>query len=355
MKQLIIFSLEPIESRYTKQWFTHLPELFKEKIDDCEIIQIDGDTKSNRPTPGAFLDFEATNIWKSEQVIKFFKMMSEGLIQDDAYILFTDFWNPCAIQLKYTKDLCKKNWTLIGIAHAGSYDPNDFLGRIPNKNWSLNFECSLYWCYDKLWFATNYHINLFASSVSMLGTPRNRFLRSGFPMEYIPKIFNHDPLNHDYKKEKLIVFPARIAPEKQPEIFEKLAELMPEYKFVMCCKENMTKEEYHDTLKRAKLMLSFSLQETLGITQYEGLAAKCFSLVPDHLSYSEMYPTHLKSMFTYPAKWILPHYEIKYDKLVERIRFIMNGFEMHFVNEAFHFQTDNYFKSNNFIDWINNN
>ncbi len=348
-KQLIIISLDPLPSRYTLEWFSHLPKIFQKKLgSDYQVIQINGQTKSSKCTQGGFLDFEATNMWKSEQISFFFRMMKEGQIQDDAIILFTDAWNPTAIQLKYTKDLCKKNWKLIGIWHAGSYDPNDFLGRIDNKVWAENFENSLFSAYDLNWFATDFHVNLWKKSRLF---DENKIIRSGFPMEYIPEIFNHNPLDYSYLKEKedMIVFPARIAPEKQPHIFEKIAEMMPEYKFVMCCKENMNKEQYHETLRKSKLMLSFSLQETLGITQYEGMAAKCFSLVPNHLSYSEMYPKHLIPMFTYPSDWITSE-NINYDDLKSKIKSIMNGFEMHFVNEAFSFQTKNFFSCDIFID-----
>jgi len=85
MKQLIIFSLEPLPSRYTLEWFTHLPKVFSEKLgNEFEIIQINGDTTSGQPTPGAFLDFEATNMWKSEQCIKFFEMM-KGVYREVVY------------------------------------------------------------------------------------------------------------------------------------------------------------------------------------------------------------------------------------------------------------------------------
>ena len=73
MRQFIIFSLEPLESRYTKEWFRHIPNLFgKELGDKYEIIQINGNTNSVKPTDGAFLDFSATNLWKNEQMNKFF-------------------------------------------------------------------------------------------------------------------------------------------------------------------------------------------------------------------------------------------------------------------------------------------
>ena len=187
MKQLIIMSLEPIESRYTKEWFTHLPKVFKEKLgDEFEVIQLDGETKSGKVTKGAFLDFEATNIWKAEQIIKFFQLMKLDRIQDDAFILFTDAWNPGVNQIKYTKELCNKNWTLIGIWHAGAYDPNDFLGRIDRIHWAYVTEKSFYEAYDINWFATNFHKRLFFRTHKMFALFKAYV--SGFPMEYIRNI-----------------------------------------------------------------------------------------------------------------------------------------------------------------------
>lgn len=283
MKQLIIMSLEPLENRYTKCWFTHLPKVFQEKLgEEFEVIQLDGETKSGKVTEGAFLDFEATNIWKAEQTIKFFQMMKLGRISDDAIILFTDAWNPCVNQIKYTKELCKKNWKLIGMWHAGAYDRWDFLGRIENIVWAWDSECSFYQAYDVNWFATEFHRNLFHSTLGYNAS--NKSYVAGFPMEYIQDIeFPNVP------KEDLIVFPARMAPEKQPEIVKELEKRMPEFKFIFCCEENMSKKQYYETLAKAKLMISVSLQETYGICPLESLAMKTIPICPDRLSYSEMY------------------------------------------------------------------
>ena len=50
----------------------------------------------------------------------------------------------------------------------------------------------------------------------------------------------------------------------------------------------LTKNEYHNLLGRAKMIFSANLQETLGISWYEGLLVDCIPMVPDRLSYSEM-------------------------------------------------------------------
>ena len=50
----------------------------------------------------------------------------------------------------------------------------------------------------------------------------------------------------------------------------------------------LTKNEYHNLLGSAKMIFSANLQETLGISWYEGLLVDCIPMVPDRLSYSEM-------------------------------------------------------------------
>ena len=42
------------------------------------------------------------------------------------------------------------------------------------------------------------------------------------------------------EKEDIILFPHRIAPEKQP-VFDYIAEQMPEYKFIKCQELNLSK------------------------------------------------------------------------------------------------------------------
>ena len=52
-------------------------------------------------------------------------------------------------------------------------------------------------------------------------------------------------------------------------------------------------------LGEAKIVFSASLQETLGIGCYEGALVGAIPMVPDRLSYSEMYFDNFK----YPSDW----------------------------------------------------
>jgi hypothetical protein len=128
------------------------------------------------------------------------------------------------------------------------------------------------------------------------GTFSDKIVRTGWPMEYMDDILT--PYKNMPKRD-LILFPHRIAPEKQVEIFRDLKEQLPQYEFVVCQDQQLSKNEYHNLLGESKIVFSANLQETLGISCYEGALVDAIPMVPDRLSYSEMY----YEGFKYPSEW----------------------------------------------------
>lgn len=308
-----IFSLEPLESRYTAQWHEHLPKLLTNHLGDrFKIIQIDGAQKNSQLTPGAFLNFSDTNYWKGSQLCAFLEQHNQGKTTKDDQFIFTDAWNPTVIQLKYMSDLLGFNWKIHALWHAGSYDPQDFLGRlIGDAPWVRHAEKSFFHAIDHNYFATEFHVELFMKELLNDGLlnenpwweeewderySSGKIVRTGWPMEYMEQTLS------PYKgmaKRDLILFPHRIAPEKQVEIFRDLKEHLPQYEFVVCQDQQLTKNEYHNLLGEAKIVFSANLQETLGISCYEGALVDAIPMVPDRLSYTEMY----YEGFKYPSEW----------------------------------------------------
>jgi len=127
------------------------------------------------------------------------------------------------------------------------------------------------------------------------------------------------------EKRDLILFPHRVAPEKQVDIFRDLAERLPQYEFVVCQDQELTKNEYHNLLGEAKMVFSANLQETLGISWYEGALVDAIPMVPDRLSYSEM----ALPEFTYPSVWTEDYSTYTYhkDKLVAQIINYMENYD----------------------------
>lgn len=349
-----VMALEPIETRYTGEWYNHVPNFLELKLGhEFHIEQISGVQKNTQPTPGAFLNFSDTNYWKSSQICNFLNAYNSGLVSKDDHFIFTDAWNPAILQLKYMSDLLGLNWTLHGLWHAGSYDNHDFLGRIiGGAEWVRSTERALFYALDHNYFASQFHIDLFSRVIlgdRKLFTITGKIIRCGWPMEYLPETISKYTSR---PKKKQIVFPHRVAPEKQVNIFKSLQKLLPEYEFVICQDRTLTKEEYHQTLADSMLVFSCSLQETLGIGVPEGVLANALPLVPDRLSYSEMYPEWCK----YPAEWTadLDSYNRNQQKLCEKIRYFMENYEelSKHLNSLKQSLMTEYFSCKNLIDNI---
>ena len=320
---IFIVDIEAVDTRYTKQWKEYLPKQLRHATNE-EVVVISGGETPQATTPGAFLNFGGTNVYKSKQLETIGEMFCKGQVADGDYFLYTDAWNPTVIQLKYMAELLNVDITIGGLWHAGSYDPQDFLGRlIGDKPWVRHAEMSMYECYDDNFFASEFHIDLFTDTMmDSYNVDMDKTHRVGWPMEYLK---NSLVQYKGMEKRDLILFPHRVAPEKQVDIFRDLAERLPQYEFVVCQDQELTKNEYHNLLGEAKMVFSANLQETLGISWYEGALVDAIPMVPDRLSYSEM----ALPEFTYPSVWTEDYgtYTYHKDKLVAQIINYMENYD----------------------------
>jgi glycosyltransferase involved in cell wall biosynthesis len=330
MAKVFLVDLEAVETRYTGEWKTHLPALLRRQGHDVQVI--DGPTDIPRATtPGAFLNFGGTNIYKSSQVEKIGRLFCDGRIHAGDHFIFTDAWHPGIINLKYMSELLQIPVTIHALWHAGSYDPQDFLGRlIGDAPWVRHAEKSFFAAIDHNYFATDFHIDLFCDNL-LTDTfddvieefkQESKIVRTGWPMEYMQDTLL---MYKNMSKRDLILFPHRIAPEKQLDIFLDLKDRLPQYEFIVCQEYPLTKNEYHNLLGEAKLVFSANLQETLGISWYEGALVDAIPMVPDRLSYSEM----SLDEFKYPSIWTesFDLYNTHREKVVHQIVQYMENYE----------------------------
>ena len=317
-----IVDIEAVDTRYTKQWKEHLPKQLQRATNE-KVNVISGGETPQATTPGAFLNFGGTNVYKSKQLETIGEMFCKGQVADGDYFLYTDAWNPTVIQLRYMAELLEVDINVGGLWHAGSYDPQDFLGRlIGDKPWVRHAEMAMFECYDDNFFASDFHIDMFTDvMMEDYSIDYDKIHRVGWPMEYLKNSLD------SYKgmeKRDLILFPHRVAPEKQVDIFRDLAMRLPQYEFVVCQEQQLTKNEYHNLLGEAKIVFSANLQETLGISWYEGALVDAIPMVPDRLSYAEM----ALPEFKYPSEWTEDYdaYLHHKDKIIAQIVNYMENF-----------------------------
>lgn len=291
MSTVHLIELEPIESRYTSIWKHTLPALIL--THGMKVNVIAGEARgSDTATEGAFLNFTKTNEFKASQAIVLARAFDDGTIADGDVLLFTDAWNPVILMARYMIDLTGKRVRIASMWHAGSYDPQDFLGRkISDKRWSYNAERAMFYAADVNFFATQFHVDMFCQ-VLKVDRHNESIHKMGFPFEYIAALATKGV--DASVKEDIVCFPHRLSEEKNYNLFKQLEVMLPQYKFIACQEHALTKAEYYNILHRSKLLFSANKQETLGIGTFEGLALGAIPMVPDHLSYSEMYNVRFK-------------------------------------------------------------
>jgi hypothetical protein len=356
-KKIFLVDLEAVETRYTGEWKIHLPELLRKRGYDVQIIAGPEDIP-RATTPGAFLNFGGTNIYKASQVEQMGRLFCNGAVRPGDHFIFTDAWHPGIINLKYMSELLQIPVTTHGLWHAGSYDPQDFLGRlIGDKPWVRLAEKSFFAAFDHNYFATKFHIDLFCTNLlddTLEDTVHDfidegKIVRTGWPMEYMEDTL---VMYKNMKKRDLILFPHRIAPEKQVEIFRDLRTHLPQYEFVICQEQQLTKNEYHNLLGEAKMVFSANLQETLGISWYEGAIVDAIPMVPDRLSYSEM----ALDTFKYPSKWTESYdaYTVYRPDICRNIIEHMDNYKTRLpsLNKQVEILKDNFFSCNKLLEML---
>ena len=121
---IYIVDIEAVDTRYTKQWKEFLPKQLSRYTND-EVTVISGGETPQATTPGAFLNFGGTNVYKSKQLEQIGEMFCNGKIKDGDYFPYTDAWNHCYPNLNIWLN-CRVKIKVGGLWHARSYDPWTF-------------------------------------------------------------------------------------------------------------------------------------------------------------------------------------------------------------------------------------
>lgn len=279
--------IEPYETRYTADWIEQFENEFTKNKIQFKTILGTPITDTVREA-GNVLDAVGTNVYKNSQMDQILKLFANNSVKDDDIFFFCDLWFPSIEMLFYIRNLTNIRFKIAGILHAGTYDTNDFTFRSGMRKWGKHLEDCWLSEVDYIFVATHYHKQLIQQHSDELG---NIFV-TGIP-------FYSKDLQTRYAndaKDNIVVFPHRLAPEKHPELFDKLKYMVhtkykrPDILFVKSMESTNSRDEYFRLLARSKVMISFAEQETFGFSTLEALALGCIVLAPDRLSYVETLP-----------------------------------------------------------------
>ena len=283
---IILLPLEPLEERYTEAWSRWFPKQFS--TDRTEYETVNGVKLTDSIEVGSVLDAYGTTYWKSTQMSNLIKLMKRGFVTSKDVLLFADLWSPGIEALQYIACLGGQRPKITGILHAGTWDDHDFTVRQGMRPWGHYLEAAWFSIYNLVFVATQYHKDLILKAHHV---DPDKIVVTGLPF-YPDEI---TASRKDIKKDSnLVVFPHRLDPEKHPEQFDALANEFPDVRFVKTADHFLCKASYYDELANASIAISFADQETFGYAMLEATALGCYPLVPDTLSYREMYPAQFR-------------------------------------------------------------
>jgi glycosyltransferase involved in cell wall biosynthesis len=277
--------IEPYDRRYTRDWIQQFETEFGKA--DTDYVTILGEQTTAVLREDTVLDSCGTNYYKMSQLMQLFKLIQNNTIKDDDVIFFADLWFPGIEALFYIRNNEKVKFKVVGVLHAGTWDNYDFTYRNGMRPWGKFIEAGWFVGFDQVYVATHFHKDLIIEKCIDKGLDLyNKIKVTGIPF-YANELRTKYPVTN---KEDIVVFPHRIAPEKNPQMFDKLAKMFPQYKFVKTIDVTNSAKEYFELLAKSKVMISFAQQETFGYSTVEAMALGNLVIVPNMLSYRETVP-----------------------------------------------------------------
>jgi len=290
--KIVNVPIESIEERYSADWNVWFPKVFSEVSFIKSVHNVVGVPQLVEGiTKGEFLDVIGTHYYKASQVMQLCRLAQQDYLDENTVVFFNDLWFPGIEALFYIKDALGLKFRIAGILHAGTYDPWDYITQKGMGKWAAAMESQWFTYVDRIFVASHYHKRLITSA-------RGTLLGDKIEVTGLP-VMNADQLlkrSRSAIKRRRVVFPHRLAPEKQPEMFEHMAYVLSQrdvckgWEFKSTKKECFTKSEYYEYLLESAIVVSCAKQETFGIAQREALYCGCVPVQPWGLSYKEFFP-----------------------------------------------------------------
>ena len=307
--------IEPLEERYTSQWYRWFPTEFKNQGLECTTI--DGETLNSKIETGTFLDINSTLFYKAEQLKKIAQLFFEKKIKagDIFFIADIEFWGIESI--KYLSVLNGIDTKIFGFCHAASYTREDFFEQC--ASFGKYYEEAWFNTFDLIFVGSEYHKG---QMVKLRNAPPEKVIVSGNPYD-IKEVKNSIKIK---EKKNRVILTNRPDYEKRPnltlDVFEILKSKHPDWEFcvttgrdvwgrgwirekaelleknkIITIYQNLSKKEYLSLLQESKVMVSNSIEENFGYCILEALLFDTIPILTNDYSHPELVSDEKRCLF----------------------------------------------------------
>lgn len=321
---IYILPIEPLEERYSEQWYRWFPDRLKELgfNENLDFMVVDGEPLNETVEVGTFLDVNSTLHYKSTQLQFIAELFHQKRVKDGDVFFVADveFWGIEAI--RYLAKVQNIKIRMCGFCHAGSYTREDFFA--PCADFAHHYETAWGSIFDVIFVGSQYHKDRL---VSQRGIPSEKISVSGNPyrLDAGARILRQEIKDTQWshlKRKKQFVLTNRPDEEKRPfqslyallQLKEKHPDvsivlttsretwgkqgsplrtfaLMCQNKKLLAIREGISKEEYFEILSESVAMVSNSIEENYGYCIHEALLFRCFPICRRDFSHPELVPS----------------------------------------------------------------
>jgi glycosyltransferase involved in cell wall biosynthesis len=337
MNKLIYVPIEPLEERYTEQWYRNFPIEFK-KVGYAVTI-IDGEVLTDHVDVGAFLPMNSTVHYKNSQLQKIAKMFQNNEIEIDTVFFIADleFWGIEAIRLM--SQMNKVPVKIYAFLHAASYTKEDaFEVAAPYQQYT---EVGWIAMCDGVFVGSHYHKKAFierrlvplhaehlSKKIHVTGNPIFIDEYHTFPnLEKKNQIIISNRFDWE-KRPNLSLDFAYILKKRNPNVKIVVTTSRPKFKSnkkwlfdyakyleqdgIIEIHDGLSKENYHKFLAESKVMLTNSIEENFGYCVAEALVYNTYPMMRNDLSHPEFVDN--VSLFLYNDE----------DEIVSKVETLLN-------------------------------
>lgn len=312
LNTLFYVPIEPLEERYTEQWYRWFPNWFKQQ--GINYLVIDGITLTNKITHGAFLDTNSTFHYKATQLQAIAQLFFNKKVKDGDIFFVADIEFPGIESIKYLATLNGIDVKLYGFCHAASYTKEDFFQK--TQEFAQYSEQTWFNVFDKVFVGSDYHKQQILKN-RMIYRDDDNIIVTGNPYD-IKEVRHQHNIDHN-QKENIVVCTNRPDYEKRPnltlDVFGELKRRYPSWRFIVTTgrdtwgkgwirekaldmrnrgvieiHEGLSKSQYFDILAKSKIMTGNSIEENFGYCILEAIILGSIPVLPNNYSHPELCP-----------------------------------------------------------------
>lgn len=327
MKTIYIIPIEPLEERYTGEWYRFLPSEFMSE--GWNVVQIDGTPTTDAIETGSFLDINSTIHYKAGQMQKISELFRKKQIKEGDVFFISDleFWG--IESLRMLSQINGVPIKIYGFLHAASYTKEDAFAVA--ADYQKYTEIGWLKAVDGVFVGTHYHKRAvwerriipivgdtyegarIAEKIHVVGNPLFMTAYDPYPTQKRNKIVITNRFDSEKRPDQSLLV-ARLVKERLPDVEVVVTTSRPTFRSNkqwlvdlarmyeregwLTIKAGLTKQQYHDELRTAKVMISNSIEENFGYCIAEAILFGVSPILCRGLSHDEMVQNDQRYLFT---------------------------------------------------------